>query len=245
MDLHLHRKRVLVQGSSTGLGFAIAKAYAEEGARVVICSRNEPRVRMSAQQIPHAIGLVCDLSQKGAGAQLVKEVIGRLGGIDILVTNTGGPPKGLFSELSREAWQKGFEDLYLSAIDSMKEALLFMKAQKWGRIILSTSSSAKQPIEGLTLSNALRSGLLGLMKTVSEEVAAYGITVNALMPGYIRTERLKELGVVEEIAIESIPMKRFGDPEEYAALALFLGSKQASYITGQAIACDGGIIRGF
>jgi 3-oxoacyl-[acyl-carrier protein] reductase len=244
MDLGLRQKRVLVQGASSGLGFAIAKAYAEEGAIVALCSRDAVRVQAAVKQIPGSCGFVCDLDKRGAGSHLVKEAVEKLGGIDILVTNTGGPPKGLFSELSIDDWQKGFERLYLSAVESIREALPFMRSQKWGRILLSTSSAAKEPIWSLTLSNALRSGLLGLMKTLSLEVSADQVTVNALLPGYIRTERLKELGVIEKEAALQIPAKRFGNPEEYAALAVFLGSSKASYITGQAIGCDGGFVKG-
>jgi 3-oxoacyl-[acyl-carrier protein] reductase len=244
MDLNLQRKRVLIQGSSSGLGFAIAQAYAKEGARVAICSRSEERIRTAAEQIPGAAPFVADLDQRGAGLKLVKDVVAALGGIDVLVTNTGGPPKGNFADLSLDDWQKAFERLYMSAIESIREALPHMKSQKWGRIILSVSSSAKQPISGLTLSNAIRSGLLGLMKTLSLEVASFGVTVNAMLPGFIRTQRLKELGIDEKEAIRDIPIGRFGEPKEYAALALFLGSEQASYITGQAIACDGGILKG-
>lgn len=244
MDFQLKGKRVLVQGSSSGLGFAIAKAYAQEGARVALCSRDRQRLDNAARQIPNSAPFLSDLNQKGAGIRLVEEVIAQFGGLDILVTNTGGPSKGLFANLSTEQWEEGFRALWLSAIESMREALPHMKRQRWGRILLSTSTAAKEPIEKLTISNALRSGLLGLMKTVSQEVAAEGITVNALLPGYTKTERLAELGIAEGDLIQEIPMKRLARPEEFAALALFLGSEQAGYITGQAIACDGGLIRG-
>lgn len=244
MDLGLKGKRVLVQGSSSGLGFAIAHAFAKEGARVAICSRDEARVMKAAKEIPGATGFVCDLDKKGASAELVKNVASEFGGLDILVTNTGGPPKGLFSDLKTEEWLAGFEKLYLSAIESIQAALPYMRANKWGRILLSTSTAAKEPIPKLTVSNALRSGLLGLMKSLSQEVAAQGITVNALLPGYTRTERLAELGIAEKDLAKDIPAGRLGEPEEYAALAVFLGSQPASYVTGQAIACDGGLIKG-
>lgn len=244
MDLGLKKKRVLVQGASSGLGFAIAQAFAKEGASVAICSRDEQRIKKAEREIPGAVGFVCDLDQKGESGQLVRAVVKKFGGIDILVTNTGGPPKGLFADLTLEDWQRGFEKLYLSAIESMREALPHMRAQKWGRILLSTSTAAKEPIAKLTVSNSLRAGLLGLMKTVSQEVAADGVTVNALLPGYTRTERLAELGVSEKELAKLIPAARLGRPEEYAALAAFLASEQASYITGQAIACDGGLIKG-
>lgn len=245
MDLGLKKKRVLVQGSSSGLGFAIAKAFAEEGALVAICSRNPQKIQAAAQQIPSSAPFVCDLDQQGAAEKLVKEVIDKWGGIDCLVINTGGPPKGSFLDLSNSDWDKGFEKLYLSAIESMRAALPSMKEQKWGRILLSTSTAAKEPIKDLTISNALRSGLLGLMKTVSNEVASFGITVNALMPGFTKTERLAELKVPESELIKQVPAHRLGLPEEYAALALFLASSRAAYITGQAIACDGGLIKSY
>lgn len=244
MDLQLKNKRVLVQGSSSGLGFAIALAYAQEGAKVAICSRDEARIQAAAKEIPGSVPFVCDLDKVGAGKEIVQDVVKKLGGIDILVTNTGGPPKGKFPEVTTEDWQKGFVQLWLSATESIQEALKHMTAQKWGRILLSTSSAAREPIPGLTVSNGLRSGLIGLMKSLSMEVASQNITVNALLPGYTKTERLKEFKVPEEEFIKQIPAKRLGQPEEYAALAVFLGSELASYITGQAIACDGGLIRG-
>lgn len=245
MDLGLKRKRVLVQGASSGLGYAIAKAFASEGALVAICSRDKKRIEAASQHIPSSIPYVCDLDQKGAAHELVNKVIDALGGIDILVTNTGGPAKGGFLDIPASDWQKGFDRLYLSVIESISAALPFMQKHKWGRILLNTSTAAKEPIKGLTISNALRSGLLGLMKTVSDEAAPHGVTVNALLPGYTKTERLAELKTPEEDLVRLIPANRLGTPEEYAALAVFLASQQAAYITGQAIACDGGLIKGY
>jgi 3-oxoacyl-[acyl-carrier protein] reductase len=245
MDLGLKKKRVLVQGASSGLGFAIAKAFADEGALVAICSRDKKRIEAASRHIPSSIPYVCDLDEKGAPQELVNKVIDTLGGIDILVTNTGGPPKGRFLDISPSDWQKGFDKLYLSVIESISAVLPFMQKHTWGRILLSTSSAAKEPIKGLTVSNALRSGLLGLMKTISDEVASQSITVNALLPGYTKTKRLAELKIPEEDLVRLIPANRLGTPEEYAALAVFLASQQAAYITGQAIACDGGLIKGY
>jgi len=245
MDLGLNHKRVLVQGASAGLGFAMAEAFAKEGAEVAICSRNKERVEAAAKKIPRAVPFVCDLDVKGNGKKLIAEVVHRLGGLDVLITNTGGPPKGLFLNLSLKDWEIGFEKLYLSVVESVQAALPHMQSQKWGRILFSTSTAAKEPIPGLTVSNAIRSGLLGLMKTISQEVAKEGITVNALMPGYTKTERLAELQVAEETLLQEVPAKRLGLPEEYAALAVFLASQPAGYITGQAIACDGGLIRSY
>lgn len=244
MDLQLKNKRVLVLGASSGLGFHVAKAYSDEGACVAICSRDEMRIKKASVGIPGSLPFVCDLDKAGEGKALVERVIEKLGGIDILFVNTGGPQAGPFSELKIEDWQKGFEKLWLSAIECVLAASQPMKEQRWGRIILNTSTAAKEPIQNLTVSTALRSGLLGLVKTMSREFAPYQITANVIMPGYTKTERLAELGVSDEVLAKEIPMGRLGKPEEYAALAVFLGSEPAAYITGQAIACDGGLIRG-
>ena len=237
MDLKLKNKRVLVLASSSGLGLACAKAFIEEGAHVGICSRK-------VGHCEGAVSFVVDLNRAGEGTRLVNEFIEKFGSIDILVTNNGGPPKGLFSDLAPSDWQKGFDSLWQSVVECVLAALPHMKEQKWGRILLITSTAAKEPIAGLTVSNALRAGLLGMTKSLSQEVASYGITVNALLPGYTKTERLKELKIPEEEMIRHIPAKRLGKPEELGALAAFLASEQASYIRGQAIACDGGLIRG-
>jgi 3-oxoacyl-[acyl-carrier protein] reductase len=142
MDLRLKNKRVLIQGSSSGLGFAIAKAYASEGAIVAIASRDSTRITEAANAIPGAIPIVSDLTKQGAGTQLVKQAIERLGGIDILITNTGGPPKGYLQDLHQDDWERAFQNLWMSAVESIQEALLPMKNQKWGRILLSTSTDA-------------------------------------------------------------------------------------------------------
>ncbi len=244
MDLGLQKKRVVVQGSSSGLGFAIAKAFSDEGAQLVICSRDQTKIEKAAKEIRGAIPLALDLDIPGNGRLLIQQAVQSLGGVDILVTNTGGPPKGDFADLTLQDWELGFKRLWQSAIESILEALPHMKKQQFGRIILSTSTAAKEPIPHLTISTGFRSGLIGLMKSISTEVAPYHITANALLPGYTRTERLKELKVSEEKLLAQIPMGRLGEPEELAALALFLSSTKASYITGQAIACDGGLIKG-
>jgi 3-oxoacyl-[acyl-carrier protein] reductase len=175
---------------------------------------------------------------------LVREVTEVWGGIDILVTNIGGPPTGSFDEISNEQWLQAFQGVWLSATDAIRASLPGMRKQKWGRVILVTSMVAKEPFEGLTISNGLRSGLLGLAKSISNEVAADGVTINSILPGYIRTERLNELGVNEAETSGEIPAGRLGEPSELASLAAYLASEQASYITGQAIGCDGGRVRG-
>lgn len=240
MDLNIKGKKALVLGSSSGLGFAISKALSEEGVSVAITSRELKRAEKAAQQLQNATPYACDLFTKDAGRKIIEAV----GPIDILVTNAGGPPKGNFLDLSLDDWEKGYHSLWMSAIQAIQGTLPHMKKQKWGRIILSTSTSAKQPISELTISNAYRPGLHGIMKSLAHEIAAEGITVNAIMPGSTQTQRMKDLNVSIEDIAKQVPAKRLGSPEEFAALAAFLASEPAAYITGQAIACDGGLIQG-
>jgi 3-oxoacyl-[acyl-carrier protein] reductase len=245
MDLKLKGKRALVLGASSGLGRAIAEALVGEEARVAVVSRDEKRIAAAAKEIGAEFGLVGDLARAGEATRLVKEAAAKLGGVDILLVNTGGPPKAPFAELSSDQWQEGFQTLWLSAIEAIQGVLPGMKARKWGRILFVTSVAAKEAMPGLTISNGLRAGILGLTRTLSNEVAAEGITVNALLPGYTRTERLKELNIPEEKITGHIPAGRLGEPDELAALAAFLASERAAYITGQSVACDGGFLRGF
>lgn len=243
MELGLSGKRALVMGASTGLGKAIARELVAEGARVAICARGAERLEAAARELG-ARSLPCDLSQPGAGLEVVRRATESLGGLDILVCNTGGPPTGRFEDLAAEAWREGFQGLFLSAVESMRAALPGMRAEGFGRLLVVTSVAAREPIANLTVSNALRAGILGLVNSMSREVAAWGITVNALLPGYTKTERLEELGVSDEKLAEQIPAGRLGRPDELAALTAFLASERAAYITGQAIACDGGYLRG-
>ncbi|HZW90910.1 MAG TPA: SDR family oxidoreductase [Myxococcaceae bacterium] len=244
MDLGLRDRRALILGASSGLGRAVAAALVAEGARVAICARDRARVEAAARELGARAGLACDLTLPGAATTLVETATQRLGGVDILVTNTGGPPKGRFSDVTNEMWQAGFQSLWLAAVDAIRAALPAMRKQRWGRIVLITSTSAKEPIPGLTVSSGLRAGLLGLVKTLAPEVAEEGVTVNALLPGYTATARIAELGVPEETLAEHIPARRLGRPEELGAMAAFLASEHAGYVTGQAIAVDGGFVRG-
>jgi 3-oxoacyl-[acyl-carrier protein] reductase len=243
MDLMLKGKRALVLGASAGLGRAIAEALVQEGAAVAICSRDEARVTAAAKEIGAQHGIPCDLSQPGAAVKLVETAIQKLHGVDILVTNTGGPPTGTFGAVTTAAWQTGFQSLWLSTTEAINAALPGMRERKWGRVLLVTSVAAKEPMAGLTVSNGLRAGLLGLTKSLATEVAADGVTVNALLPGYTRTERLKELKV-DDTMLAQIPARRLGEPEELAAMTTFLASPRAAYVTGQAIAVDGGYLHG-
>jgi 3-oxoacyl-[acyl-carrier protein] reductase len=242
LDLGLAKKRALVTGASRGLGKAIARELKAEGAEVAICAREPHRLKATAEELG-AIGLVCNLSEPGAATDLVQQAAERLGGIDILVVNTGGPPGAGFDDVSDEIWRQAFEGLWMSSIGLIRACLPGMRERHWGRIMIVTSVSAREPLQNLMISNALRPGLHGLVNSLSREVAGAGITVNALMPGYTLTERLQELGVDEAKATTHVPAGRMGRPEELAALATFLASERAAYICGQAIACDGGFLQ--
>jgi 3-oxoacyl-[acyl-carrier protein] reductase len=242
MDLGLQGRRALVMGGSRGLGKAVAQALVAEGARVAICARDPERLASTAAELG-AEGLVCDLSTPGAADALVRKAQSLLGHLDVLVVNTGGPPSGRFGDLSDIAWHTAFEQLWMSSVGAIRAALPDMRARRSGRVIVITSIAAREPVPNLTLSNALRAGLHGLVNTLSKEVAGDQVTVNALMPGYTLTERLEELHLDEAKLAEQIPARRLGRSQDFAALAAFLASDQAGYITGQAIACDGGLLQ--
>jgi 3-oxoacyl-[acyl-carrier protein] reductase len=244
VDLKIKGKRAIVFGSSSGLGKAIAETLVKEGARVVVASRNAEGLQKTKNEIGAAMALTCDSKVPGSTKKLVEHVVKEWGGVDIVVCNTGGPPKGPFEELSTNQWNEGVQSLWLAVIEALRASLPSMREQKWGRILLVTSAAAKEPIPLLTVSNGLRAGLLGLANSLSQEYGPHGITVNALLPGYTRTERLKELNVAEEKMTSQIPARRLGEPWELGALAAFLASDLAGYITGQAIACDGGYLHG-
>ena len=242
MDLKIAGRRALVFGASKGLGKAVASELIAEGVQVAIVSRGSDRIAATAAEIG-AVGIAGDVSSPGNSEALVAQAVNALGGpIDILVTNTGGPPAGSFEGMSAADWRKGFDNLWMSTVESVLAVLLQMRQRKWGRILAITSISAREPQPGLVISNSLRAGLLGLINSVSRDVAKDGITMNALLPGYTATERLAELGVDDAIMGPKIPAGRIGKPEEFAALAAFLASDRASYINGQAIAVDGGLL---
>ncbi|MCX7057570.1 MAG: SDR family oxidoreductase [Proteobacteria bacterium] len=242
MDLSLGNRRALVMGGSRGLGKAIAKALRAEGAQVAICARGAERVAAAAAELG-VEGLVCDLSVPGAAAAVVEEATRRLGGVDILVVNTGGPPPSLFIDLDDSAWRRAFEGLWMSSVGAIRAALPGMRERRWGRILMVTSVAAKEPVPNLMLSNSLRAGLHGMINSLAREVAADQVTVNALLPGYTLTERLQELRLNEAVLAATIPAGRIGSPEEFAAVAAFLASGPASYVTGQALAIDGGLLQ--
>src|SRR5579883_2188934 len=261
MDLGLTGKVALVAAASKGLGRASAAALAAEGANVVITARNRTELEQTAQEIRQAsnsnvLAYPMDLHHPEEITALVDRTIATFGGIDILVNNTGGPPVGTFETLSDEQWQDAFELILLSAVRLIRAVLPSMKQRPGGRIIQIVSSSVKQPIQGLLLSNALRPGVVGLAKTLSVELAPYQITVNNVCPGRMLTDRLRQgssvqkrlaQGLTEEEAIselaKDIPLGRIGNPEELGALVAFLASQQAGYITGTTIQVDGGLIQ--
>jgi len=245
VDLKLKGKKALVLGSSQGIGRAIAESLIAEGVEVLICSRKETELAKVAKDI-HARGfVVADLSKPGQAEKATKEALQILGGLDILVTNTGGPAKGVFTEISTEQWHLDFQSLWMSVVESFKVALPEMKKNSYGRLLLVTSIAGKEPLNALTTSNGLRAGLEGLSKSIANENAVHGITINVLRPGYTNTDRLKDLKLSDEQVKKMVPAGRLGDPHELADLATFLASPKAGYITGQCISIDGGVQKGF
>ncbi len=240
MNLGIEGKCALVMGGSRGLGRAVAEALIAEGAKVAICARDAAKLSNAATKIG-ATAFPCDLSTEGAAAGLVREVASKMGGVDILLVNTGGPPPNTFDRIDDGAWRIGFEELWMSAVQAIRESLPGMRERRWGRILVVTSTAAREPIPNLMLSNALRAGLHGMVNALSKEIAAEGITINALMPGYTLTERLKQVMPDLDRIAQDVPAKRLGEPREFAAVASFLLSDAAGYVTGQAIACDGGL----
>ena len=260
MDLGLQNKVALVAAASRGLGRAVAEELAQEGASLILCARNEMILNETCEAIIQKTGVrvsgkACDLSLSADVEQLVQQGLEKFGRIDILVTNVGGPPAGQFESLSHDNWEEATRLLLTSVVDLTRLILPGMKERRWGRILNITSIAVKQPVQNLMLSNSLRAAVTGFARTLANEVAQDGITVNNIMPGYTRTERVEQLaqsiaakaGITPGEAVarweSEIPMKRLGEPREFAALAAFLVSERASYITGSSIAVDGGWIR--
>jgi 3-oxoacyl-[acyl-carrier protein] reductase len=260
MDLGLKNRVAIVAAASRGIGFACARELAREGARVFLCSRHAAAASDAARKIHEetgadVAGFACDVTNDAEVQTFVKLVRQRGGRIDICVTNAGGPPAMTFSETDLEVFRQAFEQNALSAIRFARLTLPEMIERKWGRIINITSVSVKQPIDGLLLSNTVRAGLTGWAKTVSNEVAAQGVTVNNVAPGYTLTERQDELAaargqaagkskqeVIDSWALQA-PMRRMAQPEEIGAAVAFLASERASYITGVTLAVDGGWVK--
>ncbi len=250
MDLGLKNRVAFVAASSQGLGKSVALELAKEGANIIICGRDKELLKATEAEIK-AIGvsvlsLAGDLSVANDRQYFIDTTLKQFGAVDILVTNSGGPPTGKFESFSEEDWNKAVQQLLGSVVGLIKGFLPGMKEQKWGRIISITSQAVKQPVNNLILSNSVRSSVVGLMKTLSNELGEYNITVNNVMPGYTKTSRLTKL--IESnpsfaSVTSEIPLKRFGNPEEFAAAVTFLASDRASYITGVSLAVDGGWIK--
>jgi 3-oxoacyl-[acyl-carrier protein] reductase len=261
MFLGLRGKTALIGAASKGLGYAIARELAMEGATIVICARTKETLKEARDLIATDTGakvyaIAADLSRYEDVKRVAATSLEKLGRIDILVNNNGGPPAGAFEAHDAATWQGAFDQTLRSAVEMSRAVLPGMKERRWGRIINVTSMAAKQPVDNLILSNSLRAAVHGFARTLANEVAEFGVTVNNILPGYTRTERVESLAAAtakrdntDTAAVlnrfeKDVPMRRLGEPEEFAALAAFLASERASYITAQSIAVDGGWIRG-
>ena len=260
MDLGLKGRVAIITAASSGLGKATAMELAAEGASVVINARREDELGKAADEIRSATGsevlaIPGDVTNEDHIHNLVAETVNQLGGVDILVANAGGPPAGFFDDFTAQDYREAVELNLISTINLCREAVPQMRKTGWGRIVAITSIAAKQPVENLILSNTARAGVLGFMKSLSQQIAADGITVNTVCPGYHLTERLTSLAPLtankERISVEDVyarwaastPMNRIGDPKEFAALVAFLCSERASYLSGAVIQVDGGAYR--
>lgn len=260
MDLGLQGRVAIVSAASRGLGRAVAEELAREGANVAICSRSAADIEQAAVQIQEATQRpvffqALDVSDASAVSQFVADVDKHYGRLDICITNSGGPPSKLFEETTPQDWQAAVDLLLKSAVNFARESLPRMKKNNWGRFITITSSAVKQPVDGLLLSNSVRAAVAGLARTLANEYAAFGITVNNVCPGYTRTARLDNLAASISARTGSppqevfagwaghIPAGRIGTPQEFAAVVAFLASERASYVNGVSLAVDGGMVR--
>jgi 3-oxoacyl-[acyl-carrier protein] reductase len=260
MDLGLRGRVAIVAAASKGLGRAVAEELAHEGAHVAICSREAKSIEGTAIEIQAStkqpvFWRALDVRQAEAIAAFVSDVEKEFGRVDICVTNSGGPPSNSFADTRAEDWRAAVDQLLMSMVSFARETLPRMKKNNWGRFITITSSAVKQPVDGLLLSNSLRAAVTGLARTLANEYAAFGITVNNVCPGYTRTARLDNLAKSisarsnvkpEEVFAgwaREIPAGRIGTPKEFAAVVAFLASDRASYVNGTSIAVDGGLVR--
>ncbi|WP_342566933.1 SDR family oxidoreductase [Psychrobacillus sp. FSL K6-4046] len=261
MDLGLQNKRVIVTASSKGLGKATALQFAQEGAKVLISSRNEEELKVTMEDIkqhssnPNIFYTVCDVTKEEDIAQLFKEAETQLGGVDILVNNAGGPSPGGFGQVTDQDWMEAFEKNLLSYIRTIRHAIPFMQAQKFGRIVNISSSSTKEVLDGLILSNTFRLGMVGLSKSIAREYGKDNILINTVGPGRIQTDRVTELDEIaakkRDITVDDvregfkqiIPMGRYGEPAEFAKVITFLCSEANTYMTGQSLVIDGGMLK--
>ena len=260
MDFGLAGKVALVAASSKGLGLAVAQELAMEGAHLIMCARGVEALEKAAAEVEscgsgEVLALPTDLLNSAEISSLVDAAVSRFGHVDVLVNNAGGPPYGTFEDHPPEAWQAAVRLNLESALNLTREVLPEMKERGWGRIINITSVAVKEPVDGLILSNSVRAAVTGFARTLANEVASFGITVNNVLPGFTRTDRLLQLAEAQSkqrgISTEDvengwnsvIPARRLGKPREFAAVVAFLASERASYVTGVSIAVDGGRTR--
>ena len=260
MDLGLKGKVAIVAASSSGLGFASAMELAAEGADVAVNARTLERAAAAAEEIRKATGarvlpVAADVTSEEDIRRLIDETNNKFGRLDIVVANAGGPPAGYFAGFQADDYRRAIELNLISTINLCRWSVPFMRERGWGRIVAITSIAAKQPVENLILSNTARAGVLGFMKSLADQVAAHGITANTLCPGYHSTDRVvklaSETAAKEGVPVETIyaryaalvPMRRVGEPKEFAAALAFLCSDRASYITGAVLQVDGGAYR--
>jgi 3-oxoacyl-[acyl-carrier protein] reductase len=261
MDLGINGKVALVTAASRGLGKAVALQFAREGANVAICARTDKTINAARDDIARQTGaevaaFTADVTRDDQVKRLVEDVVRTFGGLDILITNAGGPKAGLAVDFTVDDYRAAAELNLISTIGLCNTTVPLMKKNRWGRIVAITSVAARQPVAHLILSNTARAGVLGFTKSLSAQVASDGITVNAVCPGYTKTERIEELasmfaeqgrGTIQDFYqnIEAdVPMKRMGTPEEFANVVVFLASERASYVTGIALQIDGGWVKG-
>ena len=260
MDLGLRGKVALVAAASKGLGRAVAEELGAEGATLVLCARGAEALEATAAVIRSRSSadvrtVVADVSTMEGVDRVAREALGRHGRVDVLVNNAGGPPSGPFEQHDWDAWERAVQLTLRSAVELTRHVLPGMRERRWGRVINITSIAVKQPVDGLMLSNAVRAAVTGWARTLANEVARDGITVNNVLPGYTRTDRVTQLNAataaregmdvaeIEQRIEAQIPMRRLGEPREFGAMVAFLASERASYVTAQSIAVDGGWIR--
>jgi 3-oxoacyl-[acyl-carrier protein] reductase len=246
MNLEISGRRAAVAAASRGLGFSTAAALAAEGVHVAICGRDEERIEAAATKIGNGcIPLVADVGTAAAATGFVEAATAALGGVDILVANAGGPPPGDFASIDDlDAYTRAFELNCVSTIAMCKAAVPAMRAQRWGRVVAITSIAVRQPIAGLILSNTARAGVTGFLKTLAREVAPDGVTVNSVLPGTHDTERIRSLYGDRADLGASVPAGSIGSADDFGAIAAFLCSDAAKYLTGAAIPVDGGAYAG-
>jgi 3-oxoacyl-[acyl-carrier protein] reductase len=261
MDLGLKGRAAAVAAASRGLGRATARALAAEGASVALCGRDEARLREASDAIAQETGartmaVVADVGVAADCRRFVETAAREFGRLDILVTNTGGPRPGGFEAVGDEDWDNAYRVTLANVLHLVRAAVPYMRKAKWGRIVNIASLSAKQPVDGLVLSNAFRPAIVGLSKTLAGELGKDGILVNTVCPGYTRTDRLEELALHRAVAggttpeqviaglAQGVPLGRVAEAEEFASVVAFLCSERASYLTGATIPIDGGATRG-